>query len=227
MELCDPPSGPIADDSQLAASTLSQLLTQKGTDLEQILDSLAERLVSSSPPLPDSCSPILKQRKEELEALQQEAWFCHWGIVVSLCVYQQLITHVAIGVRKSVAQALGAFLAEGERVDNTRLYDLIESEFKVHGITLKPDMDLIHRELACTALHSTVVCYIRDIALNMHEARQLGVHSAVEAMFPYPGICVGRNFLLRFAKVSSALLDILYDVLPQIKGVPASEAPLP
>ena len=217
MELSEPPSGPIADDSSALSKLLKNGTNLEQINLEQILDCLAERLVSSSSPLPENCTPFLKHRKEDLEELQREAWFCHWGIVVSLCVYQQLVTHVTISVRRSIAQALGAFLAKGERIDNTHLYNLIEAEFKHHNITLKPDMDLIHRELACTALHSTVVCYIRDIALNMHEARQLGTEETIMAM--YPNICVGRNFLLRFARVSSSLLDILYDVLPRIKGL--------
>ena len=122
-------------------------------------------------------------------------------------------------MRDTITQTLGAFLAGNECMDNTQLHDFIEMEFKRNGIPLKPDMDFIHRELACTALHSTVICYIRDIALNMHAARQLGVESTVEAMFPRNHhACVGRNFFLRFAKVSSALLDILYDVLPQVNG---------
>jgi hypothetical protein len=216
MALHSPPIGPIADESSL------RLLAQSESQriLEETVDCIAERLVSQSSPLPENCSAAMRARTAELEALQREVWFCHWGVVVSLCVYQQLISHVEIGVREGISQALGAFLAESGRVDNTQLYCLIESEFRKHGIALKPDIDHITRELACTALHSTIVCYIRDIALNIHSARQRGAGSTVDAMFPCPHVCIGRNFMLRFTGVSSALLDMLYE-LKEGASVPA------
>ena len=216
MELSPPPTGPIADESVLSRLAIEPLPL---TIVEEAVDCLAERLVSASSPLPEHCSAHFKQHEAELEKMQREVWVCHWGVVVMLCVYQQLISHVSLGVREAIAQTLGAFLAGEEKMDNTQLYAFIESEFKRNGISLKPDMDLIHRELACTALHSTIVCYIKDIALNMHAARRMGTESTIEAMFPSNHrTCVGRNFFLRVAKVSSSLLDILYDVLPRVNN---------
>jgi hypothetical protein len=211
MELSDPPHGPIADERCADTPALENTL------FEDTVDCLAERLLSTSSPLPEAHNSLFEAHAEQLGDLQREVWFCHWGVVVTLCVYQQLISHVDISVREGIAHTLGTFLAEGQMVDHTQLYKTIQAEFTKHGITLKPDMDLIHKELSCTALHSTVVCYIRDIALNMHAARKLGVESSIEKMFPYARTCVGRNFFVRFARVSSALLDIVYDVFPQIK----------
>jgi hypothetical protein len=206
MELSEPPSGPIPDETKHTNNT--------STLLEDTVDCIAERLLSTSRPLPEHCYFLFQSYTDRLEALQKEAWFCHWGVVVSLCVYQQLISHVDIALRQTVAQSLGTFLAEEEVIDNTRLYDLIESEFKKHGIPLKPDMDFIHRELACTALHSTIVCYIRDIALSIHTTRQQG---ETETLCRMGSACLARNFFMRFAAISTALLDILYDAIPSLR----------
>ena len=221
MELSEPPSGPIPDDHAQAETACSEQLEHKSyadTLLEETVDCLEERLLSSSSPLPENCGALFQAHTARLETLQREAWFCHWGVVVSLCVYQQLISHVEIKIRESIAQSLGAFLAEGGQVDNTQLYNLIETEFKKHSIALKPDMEHIHRELACTALHSTVVCFMRDIALSIHAGRVLGADRTLEAMFPASSACISRHFFMRFATISSALLDILYDVMPWLQS---------
>ena len=186
---------------------------------DETVDGLAALLLSSTRPAPRD--PCFKPHLDTLSALQQEVWFCHWGMVVSLCVYQQLISHVGINTRESITQALGSSLARLERIDEAKMRDLIEAQFKENGLlTLSVDIEQIRKELACTALHSTVVCYIRDIALRMHYARQLGVDASMDELFPPDRVFVGRNFFLRFAGVASALLDMLYDITP-LKNGPA------
>jgi hypothetical protein len=198
-DLCDPPNGPISDEQ-----------TRKRASFEDTIDCLAEYMLSSSR-LPEN-NPF-GPHAATLAVLQREVWFCHWGMVVSLCVYQQLISHVGISVRESIAHTLGVSLAAaGGIMDSTELSALIQAEFDKHGLTLKPDLQLIRDELCCKALHSTVVCYIRDMALHLHEARQLGLDDSMESVFPESRQCVGRDFFYRFASVASALLDILYTV---------------
>ena len=197
MELLpEPPLGPTADDTPIG---------------------LAALLISSTPPALHD--PRFKPHLATLSALQREVWFCHWGMVVSLCVYQQLISHVDIGTRESITQALGCSLAGLDGIDETLMRHFIEAQFKGHGLSFKADIEQIRRELACTALHSTVVCYIRDIALRMHYARQFGADATMDVLFPPDRVFVGRNFFLRFAAVSSSLLDILYDVTSLKRGI--------
>ena len=217
MELSCPPDGPIADETAPKQPEQLDRKVDPHAVFAETVDCIAERLLSSSSPLPENRASLFKDHLTKLESLQKEAWFCHWGMVVSLCVYQQLISHVDISVRQHITRSLGASLAEGALVDDTPLYDLIEAEFQKQGISLKPDMEFIHRELACTTLHSTLVCYIRDIALRMHMARQMGVESTQD-VFPDSQPYIARNFFLRFAAVSSALLDILYDVMPWVQS---------
>jgi hypothetical protein len=202
------PLGPTSDDT----------LEPVRVTFDETVDGLAALMLSSTPPAPRDAR--FKPHLDKFSELQQEVWFCHWGMVVSLCVYQQLISHVDISVRESITQGLGAALARLERIDETQMRNLIDAEFKEHGLAFPVDMEQIRKELACTALHSTVVCYIRDIALRMHYARQLGVDATMDELFPPNRVFVGRNFFLRFAAVSSALLDILYDVTP-LKNGPA------
>ena len=203
-ELYTPPDGPT--DEQTALPTR--------LPLEKTVDFLAEFLLSSSR-VPEGT--VLTKHAEKLEDLQQEVWFCHWGIVVTLSVYQQLISHVDIAVREAVAWTLGAALAESEGVmtGERELTDLIEAEMARHGVAnLKPDLRLIAEELRCTALHSTVVCYIRDITLHIHSARLLDKNCTLQELFPMDKQCVGRHFFSRLMVVSAALLDILYMAAP-------------
>jgi hypothetical protein len=204
-ELTAPPDGPAADD---ATALLSR------APLERAVDFLAEFLLSCSR-VPEGT--LLTKHSQRLADLQREVCFCHWGIVVTLCVYQQLISHVHIAVREAVAFTLGAALAEAKGVlGETELYGLIEAELARHGIaSLKPDMRLIDEELRCTALHSTVVCYVRDITMHLHNTRVLGIDCTVEAIFPMDRQCIGRNFFQRLLGVASVLLEgIVYGAMP-------------
>ena len=181
------------------------------------MDCLAAALLSSSPPLPDI--PLFRPHVDALLALQKEVWFCHWGVVVCLSVYQQLLSQAQVGIRESVAQRLGTSLAEMREMDEKKASDLIQAEFDRHDLSaLRPDMSQIRKWLECTALQSTVICYIRDIVLNLHYARLGGVEDTREPLHPYAHTLVCRNFFLRFASVGSALLDIMYEILPLLSG---------
>ena len=212
-EMPETPHGPLPDDHMHTKSLASNTLKGK-------VDYLAAALLSSSPPLPDT--PLLKQQAEALTALQREVWFCHWGMVVSLSVYQQLLSQVKVGLRESIAQSLGTSLAELREMDEKQAHDLIQAEFERHGVApLKPDMQQIRKWLDCTALQSTVICYIRDITLNLHYARLGGFSDACDtcdAAYPYAHTLVCRNFFLRFAAVASALLDVMYEITPLLSG---------
>ena len=198
-ELSSPPNGPIADEH-----------TRKRVSFDEMVECLAEYMLSSSR-LPEN-NPF-GPYTAALAALQREVWFCHWGIVVSLCVYQQLISHVDISVRESIAHTVGVTLAAAKGImDSAELTAVIQTEFDKHRLTLKPDLQQIRDELCCKALHSTVVCYIRDMVLYMHNIRLLGMDGTPDAVFPESRTCIGRNFFYRFASVASDLLDILYSV---------------
>ena len=130
-----------------------------------------------------------------------------------------------VGIRESIAQTLGTSLAAMSEMDETQAHDLIKTEFDKNGLSaLKPDMQQIRKWLDCTALQSTVICYIRDITLNLHYARLGGLedghdsYEAQEALYPTAHTLVCRNFFLRFAAVGSALLDILYQVMLLLSG---------
>jgi hypothetical protein len=211
----DLPNGPLPDDHVSMHKTLAP------NSLAGKVDSIAAALLSSSPPLPDM--PLFKQHEAALSKLQKEVWFCHWGMVVSLSVYQQLLSQVQVGIRESIAQTLGTSLAAMSEMDETQAHDLIKTEFDKIGLSaLKPDMQQIRKWLDCTVLQSTVICYIRDITLNLHYARLGGSgrdsYEEQEALYPTAHTLVCRNFFLRFAAVGSALLDILYEVMPLLSG---------
>jgi hypothetical protein len=213
MELApDVPLGPTEPESITESITDPTICVT----FDETVDGLAALLLSSTSPVMHD--PRFKPHLDTLSALQREVWFCHWGMVVSLCVYQQLISHVDVSTRESITQALGSSLARLDSIDETLMRNLIEVQYKEHSLSFKADMANIRRELACTALHSTVVCYIRDIALRMHYARQFGADDTMDVLFPPDRVFVGRNFFLRFAAVSSSLLDILYDVT-SLKGI--------
>ena len=209
-QMPETPLGPLPDDCTPHRALASNSLEGK-------VDCLAAALLSSSPPLPDI--PLFKPHKDTLTALQKEVWFCHWGMVVSLSVYQQLLSQVEVGIRESIAQRLGTSLAGLSEMDENQAHDLIKSEFDRHGLSaLRPDMQQIRKWLDCTALQSTVICYIRDITLNLHYARLGGFEETRDAVYPYAHTLVCRNFFLRFAAVSSALLDVMYEILPLLSG---------
>ena len=186
--------------------------------LKMLLDCLAERLVSSSPPLPenDTVSDKFRLHTAQLELLQRQVWSCHWGFSVVLSVYEQLIAHADAAVRRQIAEALGASLGEGLQQDE-HLAGTIAAHCAQHGVSFRPDMGAINRDLHRSAMQSTVVCYIRDMALALHTARlNLNPEDTREPLHAniMSTLAVSRPFFTRLLAVSSQLLDLIYDVMP-------------
>jgi hypothetical protein len=195
MLLHPAPNGPQSDDAERLARAREQ-------HLMEVLESLLERMLCTPTPLPEW--PLLNGRHPQLLDLQREVWYCHWGVVVSLCVYQQLISHVGIEERQAITRAVGAALARSPPKDGETLYGLIEGEFARHGVGVRPDMDMINRELSCNALQSSVLSYIMDIAVKL-------IREEAVSIVPQRHTFIALDFFQRFAGVARGLLGILQE----------------
>jgi hypothetical protein len=156
---------------------------------------------------------FFEPHRAEIEQLHAEVRFCLWAMNVSLSVYMKMLYLVDIRIRQEVSDTVGNFLADWKSGRSHELSDaldvLIISEFTKHSIREIPDMEKLQRNRECASISSTIVTYIRDIAVNLDNMRHGDLDSTIEILFPTTERFIGRCFFPRLACVASRLLDLI------------------